>query len=245
MSIQKIDRQQKVSQGTDLLLDLFKTSGQPLFPRKMSTAYSNGKMFIVTSKEQILEECRTSQFKDCRINLYPLVVDADINTDVIPPSIMFFDQDRNLPNLFRSDKEFESATIATKNKIKEKLNVEPTLVLWTGGGIHFYVVLRTSPLQRLDIKILDFCNELNTVPSKEFLRFTEQYFTNEKCDPKHEPSIRSCLGRIPYTFNSKYKVKREENEGGEEVTVLMNNLGNKDVASINANLVREFKVLSF
>jgi len=37
----------------------------------------------------------------------------------------------------------------------------------------------------------------------EFLRFAEKYFTKGKADPQHSPSIRSCLVRVPSTFNSK------------------------------------------
>ncbi len=37
----------------------------------------------------------------------------------------------------------------------------------------------------------------------EFLRFAEKFFTNGKSNPKHLPSIKSCLVRVPGTINSK------------------------------------------
>ncbi len=46
-------------------------------------------------------------------------------------------------------------------------------------------------------------NDLTT----EFIRFAAKYFTNNKEDPKHNPSINLCLIRIPETINSKYNEK--------------------------------------
>ena len=46
-------------------------------------------------------------------------------------------------------------------------------------------------------------NDLTT----EFIRFAAKYFTNSKGDPKHNPSIYSCLIRIPGTVNSKNEEK--------------------------------------
>jgi non-catalytic primase subunit PriX-like protein len=45
----------------------------------------------------------------------------------------------------------------------------------------------------------------------EFLRFAERFFTDERSDPNHLPSIRSCLVRVPGTINSK---------NGEEVKTI-------------------------
>ena len=39
----------------------------------------------------------------------------------------------------------------------------------------------------------------------EFIRFAEKFFTDGKANPKHLPSIKSCMVRIPGTFNSKNK----------------------------------------
>jgi len=37
----------------------------------------------------------------------------------------------------------------------------------------------------------------------EFLRFVEKFLTTGKSDSNHRPSIKSCLVRIPGTFNQK------------------------------------------
>ena len=39
--------------------------------------------------------------------------------------------------------------------------------------------------------------------SKKFLLFAERYLTNSKCDMGNHPSLRSCLIRVPYSYNKK------------------------------------------
>jgi Primase X len=41
------------------------------------------------------------------------------------------------------------------------------------------------------------------------MRFASKYFTNNQKDPKHNPSTKSCLIRVPETINSKYNFKVE------------------------------------
>ena len=51
----------------DFILSHFE---EPVFPRKMMTAKSNGQ-FSVSSKEEIFEKCKQASIVDCRINAYP------------------------------------------------------------------------------------------------------------------------------------------------------------------------------
>jgi len=39
--------------------------------------------------------------------------------------------------------------------------------------------------------------------TSKFMKFAEGYLTNNKADPQHNPTISSCLVRIPGTINSK------------------------------------------
>ena len=41
------------------------------------------------------------------------------------------------------------------------------------------------------------------------MRFAAKYFTNNQKDPKHNPSTKSCLIRVPETINSKYNFRVE------------------------------------
>ena len=40
-------------------------------------------------------------------------------------------------------------------------------------------------------------------PSKEFLQFAAKYLSFNRSDPQNNPVFKSCLIRVPYTFNSK------------------------------------------
>jgi hypothetical protein len=41
----------------------------------------------------------------------------------------------------------------------------------------------------------------------EFLRFSKNFFSNNKADKNNNPSLKSCLLRIPESINSKYNTK--------------------------------------
>ena len=48
------------------------------------------------------------------------------------------------------------------------------------------------------------------LPSAKFLRFAEYYLTNGQAHPSHSPSFKSCMIRIPSTYNSKYPQGKNE-----------------------------------
>lgn len=96
-----------------------------------------------------------------------------------------------------------------ENDLKQ-LEVEPT-VLWTGNGYHIYL-----PIQSLSLDLYEpFSKEkypnlfsersryYRFSVSELFLQYAETFFTNGKSDPNHKPTFKSCLIRIPDTFNSK------------------------------------------
>ncbi|MGZ5510836.1 MAG: hypothetical protein ACXWFC_10235 [Nitrososphaeraceae archaeon] len=94
MTIATVENQEKVKEGIEFLLSHFE-GRQRLFPRKMSTLASNGKQFIVCNKEQILNACIKSNFKDCRLNAYPVLEDGVLQA----PNIIFIDLDLGSVNL--------------------------------------------------------------------------------------------------------------------------------------------------
>ena len=89
--------------------------------------------------------------------------------------------------------------------IRFKLNGSPT-VLWTGNGYHIY-----QPIDALVLEQFSQFEEFEN-PSLKFMRFAETYLTSGKSDSSHNPSFKSCMIRIPGTYNSKYPQGR--NEGG-------------------------------
>ena len=88
----------------------------------------------------------------------------------------------------------------TLRTIRLKINGYPT-VLWTGNGYHVY--------QPIDAVILEELSQFEQFenPSSKFLRFVERYLTNEKSDPAHNPSFKSCMLRIPGSTNSKCELR--------------------------------------
>jgi hypothetical protein len=83
------------------------------------------------------------------------------------------------------------ALTATLKNIKEKLLGANPTVLWTGNGYHIYQPIDAFVLEEENIFSRNFDQ-----PSKSFLRFAEQYISNNKSDPSYNPSFKSCIIRI-------------------------------------------------
>jgi hypothetical protein len=96
--------------------------------------------------------------------------------------------------------------------IKEKLdnnNAHPS-VLWSGNGYHIILpVFCPRALEHIQ-EFQEFDN-----PSERFLRFAKDYLSNGKADRSNYPSFRSCLLRIPNSFNSKCLARGESFENSK------------------------------
>jgi hypothetical protein len=217
------ERINKVKEGIDFILSHFE-GRQQLFPRKISTAFSNGRQFTVYSREQILEECIKANFIDCRINAYPVIGESAIHA----PNLIFIDldlsKDLSYQDALNQLKKSKNKSIRT---IKEKLNGCRSTILWTGNGYHIYIVLDTRPLELIKELI-----ELSTKPSEEFFVYSESIFSNKKKDCAHNPSFRSSLLRIPNTFNSKNQA---------EVKIIQE-FDKNDIPTINTELLKRFRL---
>jgi hypothetical protein len=163
----------------------------------MSTSLSNGRQFVVYNQEQILNECIKANFIDCRINAYPVQIDTGFPQ---APNIIFIDID-----LISFNKDYQK-NLEKLNKVLNKIlrNIESRLgsfkptVLWTGNGYHVYITVDTRPLE-----LIVELKQISKKPSEQFLRFSEMKVSDNRYDPNHNPSFKSCMLRIPYTFNSK------------------------------------------
>ena len=56
------------------------------------------------------------------------------------------------------------------------------------------------------MELIQGLRELSNEPSEQFLRISENLFTNNKKDLQHNPSLKSCLLRIPGTIALSNKV---------------------------------------
>jgi hypothetical protein len=178
-----------IEDGLDFILSHFE---EPIWPRTISTRATEGRQVLVDSKEETLVKFKQANYLDCRINAYPNYTEwQGINRQA--PNFIFIDLDRSN---FKTDKEFNAAIDQTLKNIKEILGGNPT-VLFTGNGIHIYL-----PVQEFIFEQEEIFSKFDQ-PSKAFLRFAEQRLTNNKSDSSHNPSFKSCLIRIPGSYNSK------------------------------------------
>ena len=174
-----------------------------IFPRTIMTK-KLGYQKIVYSKERALEHFIESNFIDCRINAFPSL--KEVATWI--PDLLFIDLD--LTN-FNSKKSLQIALNKTLKNINEKLdnNAHPT-VLWSGNGYHVILpVYCPLELERIQ-EFQEFEN-----PSERFLRFAKDNLSDNKADKANNPSFRSCLLRIPNSFNAKCLDKGESFENSK------------------------------
>lgn len=167
---------------------------EPLFPRKISTYKSKNKQFQVKNKEDIIKSFKESNFVDCRISAFPILRDHYITWT---PNLLFIDLD--LTDFNYNKKALELAVNKTLKNIEQKLSgdddkANPT-VLWSGNGYHI--------IQSVECQMV-----LENIFAKDFL-------SNGKADKNHNPSFKSCLLRIPNSFNSKCLSKGESLENSK------------------------------
>lgn len=70
--------------------------------------------------------------------------------------------------------------------------------MWSGNGVHICQPVEAIVLEQ-ESKFAQFDQ-----PSQTFLKFAAQFLSNYKSDTNNNPAFRSCLLRIPGSYNSKY-----------------------------------------
>jgi hypothetical protein len=199
------DRTNAVSEGFNFLITHFQ---DPLFPRTISTKVTEGRQILVFSREEALSRFRESNFLDCRINAYPDYTEfSGINRE--KPHFIFIDLDESS---FKTSETHDRALSITLKNIEEKLDGGKPTVVWSGNGYHIY-----QPVEAIVLEQEEVFNKFDQ-PSRRFLKFAEQYLSNYKSDPSHNPSFKSCMIRIPGSHNSKRI--QDEDKSSSEVKVL-------------------------
>jgi hypothetical protein len=140
-----------------------------------------------------------SNFVDSRVNAYPSFTEYK-GIQRYPPNFIFADLDLST---FRNLEALERALQTTLKLIRIKINGTPT-VLWTGNGYHIY-----QPIDALILEEFKQFEEFENT-SLKFLRFAENKLTGGKSDSSHNPSFKSCMIRIPGSYNSKCSPDKNE-----------------------------------
>jgi len=178
----------------DFMLSHFE---EPIWPRPVSTHATQNRQVEVNSRQAGLNLFEYAKSLDCKIRAFPSYVEwKGLNRQ--PPNLIFIDLDLLR---FKSKPGLDRALHNTLQNIKEKLdNAQPT-VLWSGGGYHIIMPTKAFLLEDYGVFADNFKQ-----PSRKFLQFAEQYFTNKKADPCHTltMSFKNCMLRVPGSYNSKY-----------------------------------------
>jgi non-catalytic primase subunit PriX-like protein len=75
-------------------------------------------------------------------------------------------------------------------------------VLWTGNGYHIYHPVSGFVLEEYET-FYEFTKHLDKDLTSMFIQFAEEYFTDYTADHLHNPTVKSCLLRIPGSLNTK------------------------------------------
>jgi Primase X len=197
----------KVQDGLDFVLNHFQ---ELLFPRKIMTKQL-GYQLEVFNKDEALEYFKSSKYEDCRINAYPSFTEYH-GINRTPVSFLMVDLDL---------KDFADETIKGKSvldrvlnntlqKIRESIMGNPT-VLWTGNGYHIYQPVSGFILEEYET-FYEFIKYFDKDLTSMFIQFAEEYFTDYTADRLHNPTVKSCLVRIPASLNSKCVMKGQDAE---------------------------------
>lgn len=165
---------------------------------------TTGFQIIVNSAEEMIKKFEESNYQDCRINAYPAFLNKaeekdyknGINLDLFTPNILFIDLDEKD---FSSKQNLDKIVDKVLNHISKTLPESNPLLIWSGRGYHIIVpVQQTKALEHFK----DF-EGLTDMPSEDFLRFAKEYLSLNRADKSNNPAFKSCLLRVPYSFNSK------------------------------------------
>ncbi len=225
----RIDVNEKtILEGIKFILSHFENQHE-LFPRtimvdtkgQVKVEYESP---VQKSINKIFNLFKESNYYDCKINGFPYNsfqqqqqqqhtnINLDVKNKTTTTTASFIMIDLDLQDFSHDKKKLNIILDKTLNKLSIKFYGEshPT-VLWTGNGYYIYQPLEGMTFENHKI-YYDFLPYTDGVDlTTEFLRFTQNFFTDRKADPKHLPSVKSCFIRVPGTFNFK---------NGEQVKVI-------------------------
>ena len=152
----------------------------------------------VYSKQEVLNYFESSDYEDCRINAYPSFTNyRGINR--VAPSFLMIDLD--LRDFANEQDGLERGLKRILYRIDTRTHGRPS-VLWTGNGYHIYQPMEGFLLEEEE-RFARLVDPAGKDLTSRFMQFAEDYLTNKKGDPQHNPTVNSCLVRIPGSINSK------------------------------------------
>jgi hypothetical protein len=158
-----------------------------------------GYQMEVRSKDELLSQFEYSNYEDCRINAYPSFTNYHGINRVSPSFIMI---DLDLRGFANAKDKLDKGLKRILRRIDKLTRGHPS-VLWTGNGYHIYQPVTGFILEQEE-RFASLADPAGKDLTSRFMQFVEVFLTNKKGDPQHNPTVNSCLVRIPGTINSKY-----------------------------------------
>ena len=214
--------------------------GPYYWPRTISTSLTEGKQIPVYSSSEAILRFKESLFLDCRISAFKYLKSSQqyssstFTSSILQPSTQ--QQDICCVNFNIIDEDVSPSTSSSGLKSRQDLlnmdsvqqtisnicktfhvrrSFNPTTILSTGNGIHYYTPMDTQNLSNrllllrrrhsINSRRKNELRKLSKDPAKDFLRFTEFFLSNGICDPVHNNTVspNNCMMRLPGSINSK------------------------------------------
>jgi hypothetical protein len=203
-----ISQLEQARDGLDFVMEMLHVDNTHRLPRNILTGAAH-RPYIVNSRDETMMYFEASLYEDCYMSVYPnyevMIENGDLPPDYKPvPNHIMIDLDREH---FNSDAELEEALAETLKNIKANitgLSGEHPIIVASGNGYHAHVPLPGLTTALQDMPEFEAFKEVPDLADK-FLRFTERRLSNNKADHRHNPSINSCMFRVPGTYNTKAK----------------------------------------
>jgi hypothetical protein len=163
----------------------------------------------IFNKQEASEQFKSSNYEDCRINAYPSFTEYH-GINRTPISFLMVDLDLKdfADETKRGKAELDRVLNKTLQKITESIGGNPT-VLWTGNGYHIYQPVSGFILEEYET-FYEFTKYVDKDLTSMFIQFAEEHFTDYAADRLHNPTVKSCLVRIPASLNSKCVAKEQQ-----------------------------------
>jgi Primase X len=183
----------RVESGLDFILGHFQ---EPIWPRTVSTAATKkdnrgeNVQYPVGYKDRAMLFYEGALRSDCRINAFRV---GQTN-----PDILFIDLD--LKDFKGRADLLKRALTNTLNTIAQRLDGARPTVIWSGNGYHIILPVNCPGA------IEDMHPELRALEpetSKAYLKFAKRYLSNGKACGGNNPSLKSCMLRVPGSLNAK------------------------------------------
>lgn len=201
---------QDVIDGIDFVMYMLPNTD---YPRSILVG-SIHKPYAVWNRDDILMRYKPMLYEDCYINAFPNY-DWMIDKGRLPPTFrpvpnhLMIDIDRSS---FIDEQQFQQTIADTTKNIKANITGitgEYPIIIDSGNGYHIHVPMPGITTSLEDMPEFESFSQQGLDLDNKFLRFLEHKLSNGRADQHHNPSVNSCMFRVPGTINTKARDARK------------------------------------